>query len=369
MATQKTSAWPLALSMVALIVYASLYPFSDWRNQGLEAWAFLWAPLPRYWTGFDVVSNLLGYAPLGFFLCLSGLRTGRARHALLWASVACALLSFCMESLQSFLPVRVASNLDLLLNASGAWLGAASALLLERMGALARWSRFRAHWFVRDARGALVLLSLWPFALLFPPAVPFGLGQVLERLEAAVGGALQGTPFLDWLPLRTVELEPLVPMAEVLCVALGVLVPCLMGYSVIRLAWQRALFLIALIAIGMGATGLSAALSYGPAHAWGWLSTPVEVGMVLATGLALASVLLPRRGCAALALLALAVALSVLNQAPTSAYFAQTLQTWEQGRFIRFHGLAQWLGWIWPYVALLYVLRRVSGREATGAGP
>jgi hypothetical protein len=54
---------------------------------------------------------------------------------------------------------------------------------------------------------------------------------------------------------------------------------------------------------------------------------------------------------------------SLLNGAPASAYFAQTLQTWEQGRFIRFNGLAQWVGWLWPYVALLYVLTRISFRE------
>ena len=66
---------------------------------------------------------------------------------------------------------------------------------------------------------------------------------------------------------------------------------------------------------------------------------------------------------AALLLLASAVNLSLLNQAPTSAYFAQTLQTWEQGRFIRFHGLVQWLGWLWPYVTLVYVVLRFSRPE------
>ena len=30
------------------------------------------------------------------------------------------------------------------------------------------------RWFARDARGALVLLALWPWALLFPAAEPFG---------------------------------------------------------------------------------------------------------------------------------------------------------------------------------------------------
>ena len=62
-------------------------------------------------------------------------------------------------------------------------------------------------------------------------------------------------------------------------------------------------------------------------------------------------------------LLVLVLHLSLLNQAPASAYFAQTLQTWEQGRFIRFHGIVQWLGWLWPFVAMLYVVLRFSRRE------
>jgi hypothetical protein len=48
----------------------------------------------------------------------------------------------------------------------------------------------------------------------------------------------------------------------------------------------------------------------------------------------------------------------VLNQASSSAYFWQTLQTWEQGRFIHFHGVAQWINWLWPYAAVLVLLRR-----------
>jgi hypothetical protein len=40
------------------------------------------------------------------------------------------------------------------------------------------------------------------------------------------------------------------------------------------------------------------------------------------------------------------------------------LQAWEQGQFIRFHGLAQWLGWLWPYATLLYVLTLIGQRGA-----
>jgi hypothetical protein len=123
---------------------------------------------------------------------------------------------------------------------------------------------------------------------------------------------------------------------------------------------HRAALAAFLVAIGIAATALSAALSWGPSHAWSWLSLPVRLGLTVGLVLALLLLPMPRRGCAALVLLCVVVHLSLLNQAPASAYFADTLQAWEQGRFIRFHGLAQWLGWLWPYAVLAYVLVRVS---------
>ena len=359
---QRTTAFPLALLYVVLVVYASLYPFTGWRDQGIAPWAFLSAPLPAYWTGFDVVSNVLGYAPLGFLLALTALRW-RDRWAVTLATLMAAGLSLSMETLQSYLPMRVPSNLDFALNLSGAWLGAGSAWTLEMLGALDRWNRFRARWFVRDASGALVLLALWPLALLFPAAVPLGLGQVLERLEVAVSGHLAGTPFLSWLPLREVEMQPLVPGAELLCVMLGALSPCLLGYIVVRSLTQRLRLALLMLGRGIGVSGLSAALSYGPGQAWGWLSDAVRAGLAAAGGLAIVLALLPRRVCMGLLLIGLALQISLLNQAPASPYFAQTLQTWEQGRFIRFHGLVQWLGWLWPYATLLLLLVRISSRD------
>jgi VanZ family protein len=367
----KTSAWPLSQAYVALVIYASLYPFAGWRDQGIAPWEFLWSPWPKYWTGFDVAANVSGYVPLGFLLALSFLRRGslRGAHVTNRAAVtvsvlAAGALSFCMESLQTYLPSRVPSNIDFALNTLGALLGATVAAGLELAGAIDRWDRVRGRWFVDDARGALVLLALWPFALLFPAAVPLGLGQVFERVEAALVEWLMDTPFLEWVPVRDVELQPLAQGVELLCVALGVLVPCLLGYSVMRSVGRRTLLAIAALATGVGATALSAALSWGPSHAWAWLSLAVQLGLGFGFALALVMLPLPRRGCAALVILALVLHLSLLNQAPASAYFAQTLQTWEQGRFIRFNGLAQWLGWLWPYAALVYVLVRASRSDS-----
>ncbi len=362
---QKSVALPLASALVCLIVYASLYPFADWRDQGISPLTYLTAPWPQYLVGFDVAVNVAGYAPLGFLLTLAFMRSGRTAWALTAAVFVGAALSLCMETLQSYLPTRIPSNVDLALNAFGTWLGACSASALEKLGVVGGWSRFRARWFAPDARGALALLLLWPVALLFPAPVPMGLGQVLERLETALADALADTPFIDWLPLRDIELQPLVPGVELVCVALGALIPCLLGYGVIRTTRQRAVFLLVVLVVGVAVSALSAVLSYGPEHAWAWLDAPVRVGLGLAAVVALLLLPLPRRGAAAFALLALAAHLSLLNQAPASAYFAQTLQTWEQGRFIRFHGLVQWLGWLWPYAALLYLLARLS--ESTDA--
>lgn len=365
---RKTAAWPLSQAYVALVVYASLYPFSGWRDQGVAPWAYLAAPLPRWWTGFDIAANVLGYAPLGFLLALGFMRRGRAAaahpgHAILVASLSAGLLSLVMEALQSYLPERVPSNVDFALNTLGAVAGALLAGGLEKAGAIARWSRFRVRWFVEDARGALVLLALWPFALLFPASVAFGLGQVYERVETAVADWLADTPFLDWLPVRDVELQPMVPAAELLCVALGLAVPCLVAGSVLRGRPERLFFAFATVGLGVVVTALSAALSWGPTHAWAWLSLPVQLGLVLGLLLACLGAMLPARAAAAVALPALVLQLSLLNQAPASAYFTHTLRTWEQGRFISFYGLAQWLGWAWPYLALVYLLARVSRGE------
>ena len=364
---RKTAAWPLTWIYTVLIVYASLYPFDNWRVQGIAPWAFLWAPLPRYWTGFDVLSNVLGYAPFGFLMALAFHRTRRRWPGIGLTALAAAALSLSLESLQMFLPVRVPSNVDAALNVTGALFGALTARGMAWVGLLERWSRFRDKWFVQEADGALALLAIWPMALLFPVPVAFGLGQVLERLEAALANAFQDTPWLEWLPLREVELQPLLPMSELLCVAIGLWLPCLLAFGVLRQRYQRFVAALGVMGLGVAASALSAALTYGPSHAWGWVGIEVAAGLGVAVVGMVALAFVPARACGVLALVALVWQLSLLNNASADAYFAMTLQTWEQGRFIRFHGLIQWLGWLWPYAALLYLVRRLSSSASAAS--
>lgn len=369
---RKTAALPLAGLYAATILYASLYPFADWRDQGNLPWAFFFAPLPRYWTGFDVGVNIMGYLPFGALLALAAVRRGATGRPWLLAIAVAALLSLAMEALQAYLPARVASREDWLLNVLGAAGGAAVALVLEQAGALERWNVIRRRWLVPDARGALVLLALWPVALLFPTAVPFGLGQVWVRLLARLQDWLRPPPDLQQplleflfhlLPATPVDQNPLTPGSELACVAIGVMLPALLGYCVIPSLYRRVVFCLMVLLTAVAVNTLSSALSWGPAHAWAWFDSLAQAGLVLGGLSALVfSAASWRTGCA-LALLALGLYVSLLNQAPESPYFAQTLQTWEQGRFIRFNGLAQWCGWIWPYAAGLYFVLRLGRRD------
>jgi VanZ like family len=299
---------------------------------------------------------------LGFLATLALLRTTVLPRPVLLATVVLSLLSLCLEALQTYLPQRIPALSDWILNSVGALTGAALASALEQLGVLDHWSRFRDRWLVQDSRAHVVLLATWPAALLFPVAVPLSLGQVFERSEAAVADLLLGTPFLEWLPLRTVELQPITSLGELLCVTLGLLIPCLLGYTVLKMPSQKLLLWAATCVVAVLASSLSAALSYGPESAWAWLAPQVLWGLGVGAALSLACIPLHSRACLVALLISLVWHLSIINTVPSSPYFAQTLQDWEQGRFIRFNGLAQWIGWAWPYVALAVAVRRLARR-------
>ena len=115
-------------------------------------------------------------------------------------------------------------------------------------------------------------------------------------------------------------------------------------------------------ALAVGATAVSTALNFGPDHAMAWQTPATLAAMGVGLLLACAAAGLPRRLAATLALVALTGLVVLLQSAPADPYFAQSLHGWEQGRFVRFHGLAQWVGWLWPYAALAWLVAKVGGR-------
>lgn len=365
----RSSATPLALAYAMLVLYASLFPFTGWRwppaGQGMTSLA--WLPWTRWHGGFDVISNLLGYLPLGALLCVAARRSGwRWLPALLLALLLPAALSYGTEVLQQFLPRRVPAMEDFIMNTTGAAAGALLAMLAQALGLLGRWSTLRARWFERDCAGALALLALWPLGLLFPAPVPLGLGQVGERLSEGLAELLQDVPWAEALQVAlaapAAATSALRPLDEALIVALGLLAPSLVAYSVMGPGWRRTALAAGALLLGVAGMSLSALLNFGPTHADAWLGPATLPGLALGFLAALLLAPLPQRLVAGVGLVALTGLVVSVAQAPADPYFAQSLQAWEQGRFVRFHGLAKWVGWLWPYAALLWLLSRLRER-------
>lgn len=368
-ARHRSSATPLAAVYAALVLYASLYPFEGWRwPPGPDLWALAILPWTRWQDDFDKISNLLGYLPLGALLCIATRRSGwRTLPSLVVALALPAQLSYGTEVLQQFLPRRVPALEDFLLNSVGAALGAFIALAGHALGLVGRWQTLRTRWFARDSAGALALLALWPVGLLFPAPLPLGLGQVGERLRETLASWLQDVPWAEaaytLLAVAGPPRPPLRPLSETLIVALGLLGPTLLAYSVMPAGWRRVA--AALGALALGATGMafSTLLNFGPAHGLAWLTPTTGPGLVLGLVLALVLAPVPRRVVRGLALVVLTGLVVGMAQAPADPYFAQSLLAWEQGRFVRFHGLAQWVGWLWPYAAMAWLLSRLGAAD------
>ena len=362
---QRSLASWLAWVWLLLIVYASLYPFTGWRLPAAGGWV-VWLHLPwtRWIPGFDPASNLLGYLPLGFLLCQAGLSGSVPSWRAAIVSVMAALaLSFGMEVTQQFVPGRVPSAQDWLMNTCGAVLGATLAWTIDRLGWTARWRWTLDRWLEQGGSGAATLLLLWPVALLFPSPLPFGLGQIGGRLRDVALGWFDGVPWAEpmtqWLESAEVS-EPASVGVELTVAVLGLLAPCLLAFVASASVWRRACLVLGALAMATCAMTLSTVLNFGPEHALAWRTPAVTTAMLIVTAMSTLLIWIGPRVVNGLALVALTGLVVLVHLAPSDPYFAQSLQAWEQGTFIRFHGLAQWVGWLWPYAVIAWLLARAG---------
>ncbi len=366
MVRRQSSATWLWLAYASLIVYASLYPFGPWlMPPGMPVEGLLRLPWPKYFGAFDQQVNLIGYLPLGLLGLAAGLRSGLGlRWAIVLGLLPAPLLSYLLETVQFFLPSRVPSLADWLLNSIGAWSGVVLGLVLHAFGGLQRWHDLREYWFQPHSAAALALLALWPLGLLFPTSVPLGLGRWLPHLQDTALDLLENTPWaLQWGDEWADSTRALPPGLEAIAIALGLLAPCLLALSVAKPGKRRALLVLGCALLGILVTALSTGLNFGPNNAWAWLTLATWPGLAAGLLLSLLATFLPRLVCAGLGLLVLSALIALVSQTPADPYLVQRLQAWEQGRFINLYGLAEWIGWVWPFAAVLCLLNLMARRK------
>ncbi len=290
--------------------------------------------------------NVLAYLPFGFLGAAALQPRLRGGAALAVATVAGLALSLALEALQSYLPTRTASNLDLLCNAVGAAIGAALA-----PGVLARLEglRLRERLFLpgRDIDLGLALLALWLFVQLNPATLMFGAGD-LRPLLAPGPGRGHGPEFF-------IRSEAFIAAANLIAVALLLSALAAPGRPV---RWMLAALVGAALAVKAAAFTIMM-----QSEAFAWLTPGAQAGLVAGLVVALAALALPRTAGLVLAAVLVMAATVFVNLAPPNPYLTATLKVWQQGTFLNFNGMTRLAGALWPFAALGYLIFLAARRR------
>ncbi len=358
-----------ASMMIAGLLYAcgiaviSLSPFTDWRWIPESPLAFLSLPWPRYWTGFDVLVNVVAYAPFGVLIGRSV--SYRLRHLTLgaaWALIITVLvgigLSVLLESLQTYLPSRRPSLLDVVANGFGTFLGAFLA---------SAYAQNKSRIQISETRpveiGGLMLLGLWLLAQAAPQQIWLALGDIGMQADLR--------PTLTWFsppaPNNPAVLAEMFAaqriLAEALCVASGLIGCALMMHLTLLESsrwfsgytpghWVRTLVIVMALTLTVRAAWV---FLLSPSGLSSWFTAGTQAGVILAAlsayGLAGARPTQQR----VVAIAGLLVTIVLANSLPSSDYASGGALEWSQGRWLNLQELANLAASGWPFAALVWL--------------
>ncbi|XZG70216.1 VanZ family protein [Chitinibacteraceae bacterium HSL-7] len=344
----------LLICYLPLVVLLSLYPFGDWRYTGEPVLAFLTYPLPFYFTLFDNLANVLAYVPVGLGIALQSRVRWRGWLA---GGVLGVLLSISVEFIQQFLPGRIASNLDVLTNGTGAFIGATLGVLLARRRWRRYWRRWRQRVLVDGARAewGVAWVLLWLITQC-DPSVPL-FGVVVEAValpQPFVAPVANARLFLDVLESTGVALN---------IAGIGLLVSVLVRQP-------RMLAPAMMLVIGAGVTLklLFAGLLLKPEAFFNWISPNVLIGAGSGALLLIPAARLVRRARAVLGLLLLLGAVSLAWLWPLTPQLPALLELfrWRYGHLQHFSSMASVVGDLWPYGAITLLATFVARPVRSG---
>ena len=365
---------------IAALLYAvglaliTLSPLTDWHFVPEAPWRFLDQPWPKYWTGFDVLVNVLAYIPLGLLASRAILYRFRDSAwgplaSFMMSGLTCILISILLEGLQTYLPSRRPSILDVVSNATGAMMGAFIA---------SAYAQSIARLQITETRpievGGLALLGLWLIAQAAPQPIWLALGDIgltdeLRRAAAWLTGMSAASPSVA----REVFAAQRI-LAEALCVGSAITSCALLVHLTMLESsrwfvryrpeyWPRTLLTIVLVTLAVRAVWI---WLLSPGALFGWLTAGVQAGVVLAllSAYGLAGARLSHQRLAAVC--GLAVTLMLANTLPENEFLTSGISDWSKGRWLNLQLLANLSAVVWPFLALGW-LRLVLSRRTVRA--
>lgn len=349
---------------VGLLVYGSFFPAREWSDPGVSALAWLDAPFPRYWTWQEIAWNVLAYWPVGLLLAWSLRPAVRGVAAVVLTTLICAAMSATVESIQTYLPGRVASNVDFFANTAGALVGAVFGVLSARRMIDASWE---VHWgrqvLLPGTHAALVLAGLWILAQIPAQPMLFGTGDVVGLLPDGTFRPEAWWPGVEAMdPLWRVR-------AEQLCTALALIGVSMLLLHCLRPFGPRMLLvpLLVVVALSVKAAAQPLAPPGGPA-VFAWLTPGAWRGLLLGMLVAVALTAAPRVWQRRAALIALAGQLAIVNLFPADRYFQASVATGYTG-LLYLDALLRELAVLWPVMALGWIAMGKGSREAANRQP
>ena len=329
----RLAVWVVAVC-VAVIVYASLQPFSGWVPPEPPVTYFLWHWGQR-WIVSDAAFNVVAYVPLGAALVITWPAGWSPTLKIVLSLALATALSLGMETAQMWLPTRYASVFDTLANLGGTFIGALLGITLMAFTPLmAGLNRARNELIIPGALGELklVLLLVWLVAQI-NPAIP-----------------LFGATFH---PGQQAAFDPAVVIVEFAQTAAALIGIGLFTDLTMRKRWMGGIALTLFIAAAIALKTAAAQAVLKPL-AWDeWLRPGHTLGLAGGAFALMVLFWLPRSAKSVLAGIALlsSVLINLLLPDFVAAKAPLSIFSWNYGHLLHLNGLTHTIVILWPFVA------------------
>lgn len=178
--------------VIIIIVYGSLYPFNFvWTDVAEISWLDWGANIEQRTTNGDVLSNFLTFIPFGFLAYFyQPMLTKSPFFRVALITTISLIFAYLLQVAQFFLPTRVPTAGDALINLWGTITGLIGAIVLQKL--LIRNPELESEW-PQEYASQLVLVICWCLYCLFPYFPELTLSNALSSIQPLIE-----MPVIDW---------------------------------------------------------------------------------------------------------------------------------------------------------------------------